>query len=206
MTADPPIPAATAIVLAGGRSSRFGRDKLAEPIAGRPMVQHALAAVAAVAADVLIAVPPVGQPASIPRSARGRPVRIVRDPEPFGGPLVAVLAALERAGQPYAIVVGGDMPRLVTSVLAALVRALDAAPDADAVVLEYRGRARPLPVALRVGVATPAARRRLAEGERSLQALLAAIRVRRLGEPAWRALDPAAGTLTDVDRPEDLPR
>ena len=34
-----------AIVLAGGRSSRFGRDKLAEPVDGRPLLDHAIDAV-----------------------------------------------------------------------------------------------------------------------------------------------------------------
>ena len=31
-------PTVTGLVLAGGRSSRFGRDKLAEPIDGRPLL------------------------------------------------------------------------------------------------------------------------------------------------------------------------
>ena len=34
-----------AIVLAGGRSSRFGRDKLAESIDGRPLLDRAVEAV-----------------------------------------------------------------------------------------------------------------------------------------------------------------
>jgi molybdopterin-guanine dinucleotide biosynthesis protein A len=193
------IPSATAIVLAGGRSSRFGRDKLAEPVEGRPLLAHAVAAAAAVAADVVVVVPPVGDPPALP----GRP-RIVRDPEPFGGPLVGLLAGLEHAREPYTIVVAGDMPRLAIPVLAAMLRALDASPDSDAAALRHRGRRQPLPLALRVGAATPAARRRLQEGERSLLALLAVLRVRDLDEAAWRPFDPAGGTLRDIDRPEDL--
>ena len=50
MSADPAV---AAIVLAGGRSSRFGRDKLAEPLDGRPLLDHAIAAVGHVATDVL---------------------------------------------------------------------------------------------------------------------------------------------------------
>ena len=44
-----PLPAVSAIVLAGGASTRFGRDKLAEPVDGRPLLHHAAEAVAAVA-------------------------------------------------------------------------------------------------------------------------------------------------------------
>jgi molybdopterin-guanine dinucleotide biosynthesis protein A len=196
------VPAATAIVLAGGRSSRFGRDKLAEPVRGRPLLDHAINAAAEVASHVLVLVPAVGDPPKLPRLER--PITAVRDPEPFGGPLVALLSGLERSREPLALVVGGDMPELSRDVLLRLIRALDSS-EADAVVLVFRGRRQPLPIALRVGSATQAARRLLAGGVRSLQALVDALRVRELSEGEWRALDPSATTLRDVDRPEDLP-
>jgi molybdenum cofactor guanylyltransferase len=205
VTPDPPT--ATAIVLAGGRSSRFGRDKLAEPLEGVPLLQHALRAASQVATDVIVLVPPVGDEPTLatPPAGSGR-LRLVRDPEPFGGPLVALLAGLERAAESYALVLGGDMPRLAPAVLGLLLRSLDRDADADATALVLRGRRHPLPIALRVGSATPVARRVLAEGERSLNALLARLRTRELGEMTWRPLDPGGGTLTDIDRPEDLPR
>jgi molybdenum cofactor guanylyltransferase len=198
------IPAATAIVLAGGRSSRFGRNKLAEPVSGRPLLDHAILAVAGVAREVLVLVPPVGEAPRMPRSPEPAvPIIALRDPEPFGGPLVAVLAGLERAREPFALVVGGDMPRLSSEVLAKVMRALDAS-DADAVVLVFRGRRQPLPMGLRVGAATGAARRLLADGVRSLLSLADVLRTRELSEGEWRPLDPVAATLKDVDRPEDL--
>jgi molybdenum cofactor guanylyltransferase len=201
---DGALPAATAIVLAGGRSSRFGRNKLAEPVGGRPLLDHAILAVAAVTREVLVLVPPVGEAPRLPRSADSAvKISALRDPEPFGGPLVAVLAGLERAREPFALIVAGDMPRLSRDVLAALLRALDAS-DADAVALVFRGRRQPLPLGLRVGAATGATRRLLADGVRSLLSLADALRTRELSEGEWRPLDPVAATLNDVDRPEDL--
>lgn len=201
------LPAASGLVLAGGRSSRFGRNKLAEPVDGTPLLAHAVAAVGSVAREVIVLLPPVGDPPPLPRivGAARIPVRIVRDPEPFGGPLVALLAGLERTREPFALVVAGDMPGLSGAVLGALLRALDASEDADAAVLAFRGRRQPLPAALRVGAATTAAQRLLGEGERSLNALLRALRTRELVEGEWRALDPTAATLRDVDVPGDLP-
>jgi molybdopterin-guanine dinucleotide biosynthesis protein A len=201
------LPAASGLVLAGGRSSRFGRNKLAEPLGGRPLLAHAVAAVGSVAREVIVLLPPVGEPPPLPRSvgADRIPVRIARDPEPFGGPLVALLAGLERASEPFALVVGGDMPGLAGPVLAALLRALDASEDVDAAVLEFRGRRQALPAALRVGAATTAAHRLLGEGERSIHALLRGLRTRELLEGEWRPLDPTAATLRDVDLPSDLP-
>jgi molybdenum cofactor guanylyltransferase len=199
-----PHPPASAIVLAGGRSSRFGRDKLVEPVEGAPLLHHAVAAVAAVCTEVLVVVPPGA--ASLPATAYGdlgRVVRIVRDPEPFGGPLVGMLAGLEQADQPLAIVVGGDMPRLSVPVLTLLLERLDAG-EADAVALTLRGRRQILPVAVRVGKATDAARRQLGVGGRRLGGFLDLLLVRELADGEWRGLDPEARTLKDVDRPEDL--
>jgi molybdopterin-guanine dinucleotide biosynthesis protein A len=65
--------------------------------------------------------------------------------------------------------------------------------------------ARPLPAVFRNGAATQAARRVIADGERSLVALLRALPTRELAEAEWRGLDPDAATLRDIDRPEDLP-
>ncbi len=201
------LPAASGLVLAGGRSARFGRDKLAEPLGGKSLLAHAVAAVGSVVREVIVLLPPVGDPPPLPRSvgAARIPVRVARDPEPFGGPLVALLAGLERTREPFALVVAGDMPGLVGPVLAALLRALAASGDADATVLAFRGRRQPLPAALRVGAATTASKRLLGEGERSVHALLRVLRTRELLEAEWRSLDPTAATLRDVDVPGDLP-
>ena len=193
--------AVSAIVLAGGASSRFGGDKLAAQFAGRPLLERAVEAAAAVASEVIVVLAP-GDDRALPVASV--PVRRAVDPERHGGPLVGLLAGLEVAGEPVAIVVGGDMPTLSPTVLAVLVRALGATDGADAAVLVERGAARPLPLAVRNGAASQAARRLIGEGERSLRRLLDALSARRLDEVEWRGLDPEGATLRDVDRPEDL--
>ncbi len=194
---------ASGILLAGGRSSRFGRDKLLVDLDGRPLVQHAAEAVAGLVSELLVVVPPIGEPPPLPAAFGATPMRVIRDPEPFGGPLVALLAALERAREPVALVAAGDMPWLVPEVLRALLVALERG-DPDAATLVQRSTRRPLPMAVRVGVATTAARAAIGDGERSLVALLRGLRVVDLAEADWRPLDPEARTLGDVDRPGDL--
>lgn len=203
------LPAVTGAVLAGGRSRRFGGDKLAAQLDGRSLLDHAVAAVAAVADEVLV----VGRDAWPPASAQSplRPdqrIRAVADRDPDGGPAAGLRTALEVAREPIALVVAGDMPRLAPAVLELLVRTLVAGDPGvvDAVALAYRGRLQPLPVALRVGAGTIAAQTAAASGDTSLAGVLARMRVRLIEEAAWRPLDPEASTLADVDRPADLDR
>lgn len=190
------------IVLAGGRSSRFGSDKLAARLDDEPLLARAVAAIAAECTEVVVVLAPDDD-----RELPGArvPVRRVFDPDRHGGPLVGLLAGLEEAREPVVLVAGGDMPTLSSAVLGALVRALSAAEGSrDAAVLVQRGVARPLPAAFRNGAATQVARRLLADGERSLVALLRGLTTRELDEEEWRGLDPAGATLRDIDRPEDL--
>jgi molybdopterin-guanine dinucleotide biosynthesis protein A len=198
-------PRVSGIVLAGGASRRFGSDKLNATIEGRSLLERAIGAVAAVSTEVIVVVAP-GDARPLPDPGTV-PVRRAEDPETHGGPLVGLLAGLELAREPLAIVAGGDMPTMSVDVLSALVRTLAASDGAyDAAILVRQGKERPLPAVVRNGAATQAARRLLAEDERSLRALLAILRTRRLEEAEWRGLDPYGATLVDVDLPADLPR
>ena len=216
-----PPPACSGIVLAGGRSTRFGRDKLAEPFDGRPLVDHAIGTVAAIASEVILVVPPDAvtstdrsAEARIPpddswssaASSRGSHARLVviHDPESYGGPRIGLLAGLGAAREPLAMVVGGDMPGLHPEVLALMLARLEAMSDVDAVALDDGGRIRPLPLAVRVGAGTAAASAAVGRGARSLHALLDGLRIDTLTERTWRALDPGGDTLRDIDHPSDL--
>jgi molybdopterin-guanine dinucleotide biosynthesis protein A len=193
----------SAIVLAGGRSSRFGSDKLAARYGDSTLLDRAVAAVGAVASEVIVVVAP-GDDRQLPPA--GVPVQRAVDPEPFGGPLVGLLAGLEVAREPIALVVGGDMPTLAPAVLRMMIGGLGASQGArDAAVLIQRGEMRPLPCVLRNGAATQSARHLLGEGERSLLALIRTLSVLSVAEGDWRPLDPTAATLLDVDLPGDLP-
>ena len=195
------LPAISGIVLAGGASSRFGSDKLAAPFEGTTPLARAIDALAALCTEVIVVLAP-GDDRILPEA--DVPIRAVHDPERHGGPLVGLLAGLEASGEPIVLVGGGDMPTMSGAVLRALIAALLAAEGTEGALLVQRGFDRPLPVALRLGAATQAARRLVAEDERSLRSLMGRLRLHRLAEADWRPLDPAAETLRDIDRPADL--
>ena len=187
------------IVLAGGRSSRYGADKLAAELDGTPLLQRAIAALAQACCEVVVVVAPDGA-AALPSGA-GVPLRIARDARPGGGPLVGLVAGLDAAIAPVAIVVGGDMPRLVPALLAELGRRAD---GGRAAALMDGAHVRPLPCALPREAAGTAARELLAAGGSSLWEVLEAVGLSSVPESEWRQWDPAGDSLIDVDRPDDL--
>ena len=187
----------TGIVLAGGRSSRFGRDKLAERVDGRTLLDSAIDGVTPASTEILVVAAPEAAPA-LPNGAR-----LVHDPVAFEGPLAGVAAGLRAATESIVFVVGGDMPMLVGAVVDSMLAALSTS-GVEAIVLEHEGRPRPLPIALRRDEALAAADVLLADGERRLRALIEALHTTIIPEATWRALDPYGMTVRDIDTPADL--
>ncbi len=186
------------LVLAGGRSSRFGRDKLVEPVGGRALLDYAVDALRTMAVEITVVIAPDA------RLAVPSDVRVVHDPRPFEGPLAGVAAGLGSLDPavPRVIVVAADMPTLVPAVLSRLVAAVE---GHDAAVLADDDGPRPLPLAVRRTVAAAAALRLLDRGERRLRALLVELDVVVIPAATWRVDDPDAATLRDVDVPGDIP-
>ena len=187
-------------MLAGGGSTRFGSDKLAALVEGIPLLHHPILRLAEVCREVVVVLAPDTAEPSMPLAA---PVRLVRDASQGQGPLAGVLAGLSEVGTDWALVAGGDMPALQTSVLLEMLRVAGEA-GADSVVLQDGDRFRPLPLVLRSRPAREAVHALLHAGERRLRALPDALRTAMIDEATWVSLDPQRSTLRDVDEPGDL--
>jgi molybdopterin-guanine dinucleotide biosynthesis protein A len=173
---------------------------LRELYRGAPLLHHAVLRLSDVCLEVVVVVGPQGPEPDLPTHPG---LRVAHDPIEGGGPLAGLAAGLADVETELALVAAGDMPDMSSSVLLEMLGQVRVS-GADAVALEHVGTLRPLPVALRVERAREASRALLDRGERSLRALLTALRVARLGEDTWHPLDPYASTLRDVDLPEDL--
>ena len=187
-------------MLAGGRSSRFGADKLAALYRGIPILHHAISGLAEVSVEIIVVLAPNVPEPTIPD---GPSVRFVRDAREGEGPLAGLQVGLAATSTDLALVTGGDMPDVSTGVLLELVR-VAVEERADAVALRDGDRFRPLPSLVRVTVAGGPTNALLLGGERSLRALLQMLRVAVIEESTWVALDPTRGSLHDVDEPGDL--
>ena len=152
----------TAIVLAGGAGTRLGRPKAAAALAGRPLVEHVIAAARdgglepIVVAKADTALPPLD-------------CRIVIEPAAPRHPLCGIIAGLESIADEGAVICATDMP----FVTGALLRWLADLDEPLAVIAEQ-----PLPA--RYGRAiVPALRDALAKDE-SLRALARRLATRQL--------------------------
>lgn len=184
----------SAIVLAGGRSSRMGRPKAWLPLGGVPLLTRVTTRVRPFV-DAIVVVAAAGQ--DLP------PVdaRIVRDPAPDLGPLPALACGLAEVATPWALALACDGPFLHPALLDALVAAAaDGAPEA--VVPRFDGRLQPL-VALYHRDLVPTLAALVAAGERRLHVLGARPRVRVLDEEAIRRVDPAGASFRPLNTPQE---
>lgn len=193
------------MILAGGRSTRFGSDKLLAPLDGQPILGHVVHAVSPFCYEAILSVADPDRGRTLLEAIAGRaglPVRIAVDEVPGGGPLVGLLSGAAAAGAPRILVVGGDMPQVRGEILE---RLLGWPGGLAGACLEMGGTPQPLPLAADREAAIRAARTTLGAGRRSLWAFLARLGAAMVPESEWRALDPAGASLTDVDAPGDMP-
>jgi molybdenum cofactor cytidylyltransferase len=123
-----------AVVLAAGQSSRMaGRNKLTEPVNGRPLLLHAVAAAEASGAEPVVVVTGHARDA-VEGLLAGRDVRTTYNPAYASGmasSLRAGLAALPEAVD-GAVVLLGDMPGITAGLIDRLIAAFD--PTAGAAI------------------------------------------------------------------------
>lgn len=151
-------------VLAGGRSTRMGRDKFRLEVAGETLLDRQLRLLAKVGVDErLVALAP-GMVTTLPDG-----VRIVTDREPGLGPLAGLEACLRAHSGEQLLVLAVDLPCLTVEFLRRLIRAA-----ADRGVVPWRnGSAEPL-AAIFPRVALPDITSRLDRRELALQPLVQA--------------------------------
>ena len=130
------LPNFSAVLLAGGRSTRMGRDKAALVIEGEPLWRRQLATLRATGASELL----ISGRADGPFAESG--VRIVEDLTPDAGPLAALEAVLPRITTEHVVALAIDLPAIRADFLAKLVEA--ALAKGCSVVPEMDGRFEPL--------------------------------------------------------------
>ncbi|HLF78397.1 MAG TPA: molybdenum cofactor guanylyltransferase [Dehalococcoidia bacterium] len=188
-----------AIILAGGKSTRFGRDKAGEDLLGRSLLQRALDAFEGLV-DEYVIVRAVGQ--ALPAVTAGGIVTTVEDLYPESGPLGGIYTGLSVMQAPIAAVVACDMPLLRPALLQELLRLV---PQSDIVVPLNEGMPEPLCAAYSKRCLEPI-RQRLDAGAFKVTGFYDQVSTNYLQPADWRPFDPEGLSFQNLNRESDLAR
>ena len=191
----------TAVILAGGRSRRLGRDKAVEPFDGEPLIRRVIrrASEAVAAASVVVVVADAERAAALPLDDHHR---TAVDIFPDCGSLGGIYTGLDAAPTDWALVAACDMPFLCGPLLSHLA---SLRADVDAVVPMVDGRPEPTH-ALYSRRCLPAIEARLQARELKISGFFEDVAVRYVPEDEVRSFDPDLLSFFNINRPEDLTR
>ncbi|TAL39038.1 MAG: molybdenum cofactor guanylyltransferase [Spirochaetes bacterium] len=102
---DQRIEGVTAYIVAGGKSSRFGRDKSLYPYEGKPLIEHVIGTLSLVFDRIVIVADESAKFAYLG-------LECIPDAVPAHGPIGGIYSALLHAAGPYSFISACDMPFL----------------------------------------------------------------------------------------------
>ena len=179
---------ASLVILAGGRSTRMGRDKATLPVAGVTLLEWMVRRLGPEFAETIVA------GAAAPKGAREAP-----DRRADAGPVAGIEAGLLAAHSPYVFAVGCDMPSATTRLASFL---LARCAGHDAAVPRLDGRTQPTCAAY-ARVAAPKIGAYLDRGARRATEMLDDLGAVFVDERELAAAGIAATELADLDTPAD---
>jgi molybdopterin-guanine dinucleotide biosynthesis protein A len=182
----------TGVVLAGGRSSRFGRDKALLELDGETLLARAVRTLSAVAGEVLV-LGPEHRAAQVPGA------RVIPDERPGDGPLPALATALGAMQGERMIAVATDMPLLNPLLLRHL---LDRSVGYDVTVPRVGGRTQQLH-AVYAGSCLPAIESQLQAGDLKIDRFFGAVRTLVIEENEITSLDPGLLSFRNINTEAD---
>jgi len=205
-TADPPGPTGptdsrsedrvagvTGIVLAGGKSRRYGKNKALERIDGIPLIERTVRVLERVFQNVLLST-------NTPDDFDFLGLPHVKDHITGLGPLGGVHAGLIAMPDEAGFFVACDMPLLNP----ALIRHMAlSAGDSDAVVPRIGGYMEPLHALYRRSCLEPV-KRAIERGDRGIRSFYPDIRIHYMEEAAIRTFEPDLDAFVNVNRPGEL--
>lgn len=192
MSIEPQKLEASAIVLAGGKSSRMGRPKALLPFAGEPLLLHITRVLGGWFSDVVVVAAPGQQLPSLP-------VRLVHDVIAHQGPTGGLYYGLQAAANEVSFVCSCDLPFLNFSLIAHLASRLS---GYDAVVPEWENRLQPLHALYRKSV-VPLLQEQLNRGELRVSDFCEKARTRIVTTDELRQFDPEGSSFFNLNTPED---
>lgn len=186
-----------AILLAGGKSSRFGSNKAVADIGGQTLSAYCVSRLLDIFAKVIVV---AKGPTELGLGQNER-VRLVCDSSPECAAIIGLCEGLRRADRILNYVTGCDMPGVVPELVNAL-HALAKGNDC-ALRCDRAGKLQPLG-GFYSKAALPTIENFVMAGDYRLSSLLESLRVTSLPFPAVARLDPQLRSFVNVNTRSDL--
>ncbi len=186
----------TGIILAGGKSKRFGRAKAIVEIDGTPIIEHVYRRLIKVTDKIIIAVSTAD--IEIPSNIDAA---IVKDKHPGAGPLGGIYTGLAASNSTTNIVVACDMPFLNCSLLEYM---LSVSGSYDAVIPQPGHNLFEPLHAVYTKSCLPLITRQLENEEYAISGLLRKIKVRYLEPDEIARFDPDSTSFFNINFEIDL--
>jgi molybdopterin-guanine dinucleotide biosynthesis protein A len=160
---------ASAVIMAGGKSTRMGQDKSLLQVSGRTLLEHIHLQLDGNFNDVLVSVGEKDKP----RPSKGD-YRIVVDEKPGEGPLMGILSSLEQSEREINFVLACDIPDIPLFFVRRMVSMAD---DSDCVIpINENGRLETLFGVYKKSMINPI-KEALARGERRIRDVFDKVKV-----------------------------
>lgn len=194
----------SAIVLAGGISSRFGQDKGLLTLAKKPLTEYVLEATKNLVDEKIIVTSSKSQAEKYAKLL-GPNATVVVDAEEIQSPLIGAITGLREAKGEYSLLLSCDVPFVSNDVLSLL---FELCPGKTAVIPRWpNGYMEPLQAVYCTKPALEAAENALTSGELNMKGMVDRLRgIRFVSTLVLQQLDPELKTFFNVNTPIDLRR
>jgi len=192
----------SAIILAGGSSTRFNTDKGVLELDGKPLLSYVIDAVEGLVEEIIVVTNTQARADTYAKLV-SEEVRFAVDIRESKGPLIGTLTGFEEANGEYSVLLPYDSPFVSKEVLSLL---FDCCIGKAAAVPRWTNQdIEPLHAVYNTKQALIATEEALAENELELQAMVERLRgVRYISTMVIEQLDPDFKTFFNVDTPLDL--
>jgi molybdopterin-guanine dinucleotide biosynthesis protein A len=192
----------SAIILAGGFSSRFGQDKGLLQLANKPLIKHVLDVINNIVDEKIVVASSKVQAENYAK-VLGSDVNVIIDAEEAQSPLVGALTGFKEARGEYAILLSCDTPFVSRDVVSLL---FEVCINRNAVIPRWpNGYIEPLQAVYCAKPAYEAAKNALSEGKLNMQSMVDRLRsVRYVSTLVLQQLDPEFRTFFNINTPLDL--
>jgi len=187
----------TSIVLAGGQSSRLGREKHTEMVAGKSLIGRTIANLSQLNTEILIVISARQSKSSLLSYSEAQ---IVVDIYPGKGSLGGIYTGLVHSSNFHNLAVACDMPFLNPNLLSYMI---DISPDFDVVIPRIDEYEEPLHAVYTKKCLAPM-KKLLQEGSLKITDFLELVKVRYVGNDEIERFDPEHLSFFNINTEADL--